>query len=103
MRSLIVSSDRFEDSELSEPLQQLQTKGVEVDIAAPQQGPIIGKHEQRVGAGLALSAVGAEYYDLLLLPGDEEVVVDGNLFTLGQAADIRAFMRAIFGITGLSR
>ena len=36
MRALIVSSDRFEDSELSEPLQQLQAKGVEVDIAAPQ-------------------------------------------------------------------
>jgi len=28
MRALIVSADRFEDSELSEPLQQLQTKGV---------------------------------------------------------------------------
>lgn len=31
MRALIVSSDRFEDSELSEPLQQLHAKGVEVD------------------------------------------------------------------------
>jgi protease I len=48
MRALIVSSDRFEDSELSEPLQQLQAKGVEVDIAAPQQGPITGKHGHRV-------------------------------------------------------
>ena len=61
MRALIVSSDRFEDSELSEPLQQLQAKGDEVDIAAPQQGPITGKH------GLA---VRAEDYDLLL-PGGE--------------------------------
>jgi putative intracellular protease/amidase len=69
MRALIVSSDRFEDSELSEPLQQLQAKGVEVDIAAPQQGPITGKHGHRVSAGLALSAVHAEDYDLLLLPG----------------------------------
>jgi protease I len=168
MRALIVSSDRFEDSELSEPLRQLQAKGVEVDIAAPQQGPIVGKHGHRVSAGLALSAVRAEYYDLLLLPGGEapaslrkipeavaiarhflqadkpvaaichgpqlliatglmagrtatcyravrqeleaagvnylnrEVVVDGNLVTSRQPADIPAFMRAIFRITGLS-
>jgi archaeal arginyl aminopeptidase len=169
MRALIVSSDRFEDSELFEPLQQLQAKGVKVDIAAPQPGPITGKHGRRVSAGLALSAVRAEDYDLLLLPGgeapsrlrkipeavaiardflqadkpvaaichgpqlliatglmagraatcyravrqeletaganylDREAVVDGNLVTSRQPADISAFMRAIFGITGLSR
>jgi protease I len=71
MRALVVSADRFEDSELSEPLQQLQARGVEVDIAAPQQGPITGKHGHRVSAGLALSAVRAEDYELLLLPGGE--------------------------------
>jgi protease I len=71
MRALIVTSDRFEDSELSEPLQQLQAKGVEVDIAAPQQGSITGKHGLKVSAGLALNAVRAEDYDLLLLPGGE--------------------------------
>jgi protease I len=69
MRALIVSADRFEDSELSEPLQQLRARGVEVDIAAPQQGPITGKHGHTVSASLALSSVRAEDYDLLLLPG----------------------------------
>ena len=71
MRALILSSDRFEDSELSEPLKQLQAKGGDVDIAAPRQGSIIGKHGHRVSAGLALGAVRAEDYDLLLLPGGE--------------------------------
>jgi protease I len=71
MRALIVSSDRFEDSELSEPLQQLQARGVEVDIAAPQQGPITGKHGLTVSASVALNAVRAGDYDLLLLPGGE--------------------------------
>ena len=169
MRALVVSADRFEDSELSEPLQQLRARGVEVDIAALQQGPITGKHGHKVSAGLALSAVRAEDYDLLLLPGgeapaslrkvldavaiarhflqvdkplaaichgpqlliatgpmagrtatcyravrqeleaaganylDRKVVVDGNLVTSRQPADIPAFMRAIFRITGLSR
>lgn len=69
MRALIISSDRFEDSELAEPLRQLRAKGVEVDVAAPQKGPIIGKHGLRVDAGLALDAVRPEDYDLLLLPG----------------------------------
>ena len=36
MRALIISADRFQDSELAEPLHQLQAKGVEVDLAAPQ-------------------------------------------------------------------
>jgi len=169
MRALIVSCDRFEDSELSEPLQQLQEKGVEVDIAAPQPGTITGKHGHRVNARLALGAVQAEDYDLLLLPGGEapaslrkvpeavaiarrflqadkpvaaichgpqvliatglmagrtatcyravrheleaagvnylnhEVVVDRNLVTSRQPADLPAFMRATFRITRLSR
>ena len=70
MRALIVSADRFEDRELSEPLQQLEAKGVQVDIAASRLGPITGKHGLRVSAGLTLSAVRVEDYDLLLLPGE---------------------------------
>ncbi len=92
MRALIVSSDRFEDSELSEPLQQLQAKGVEVHIAAPQHGPITGKHGHRVSAGLTLSAVRAEDYDLLLLPGGE---APASLRKIPEAAAIaRHFLQA---------
>lgn len=71
MRALILSSDRFEDSELLKPLQQLWAKGILVDIAAPQKGTITGKHRRRASADLALGAVRAEDYDLLLLPGGE--------------------------------
>ncbi len=79
MRALIVSSDRFEDSELSEPLQKVLEKGVEVDIAAPQQGPITGKHGHKVNAGLTLSAVRVEDYDLLLaLPGHLNRITPGR-------------------------
>lgn len=167
MRALIISSDRFEDSELAEPLHQLRAKRVEVDVAAPQKGLITGKHGHKVCAGLVLDAVRPEDYNLLLLPGgkapaslrmnpkavaiarhflqadkpvaaichgpqvliatgllagrtatcyhdmrqeleaagvnyqDREVVVDGNLITSRQPADIPAFMRAIFRIMGL--
>jgi protease I len=168
MRVLILSADGFEDSELAEPLHQLQAKGVAVDVAAPQKGPIAGKHGRVAAAGLALDAVRPQDYDLLLLPGgrapaslrknpravaiarqflqaekpvaaichgpqlllatgllagrsatcyrdvrreleaagvkyeNREVVVDGNLVTSRQPADIPAFMRAIFRILGLS-
>ncbi|HWE16374.1 MAG TPA: DJ-1/PfpI family protein, partial [Hyphomicrobiaceae bacterium] len=92
MRALVVSADRFEDSELCEPLQQLQARGVEVDIAAPQQGPITGKHGHKVSAGLALSAVRAEDYDLLLLPGGE---APARLRKVPEAVDIaRHFLQA---------
>jgi protease I len=162
MRALIISTDRFEDSELSEPLRQLQAKGVTVDVAAPQKGVITGKHGYEVEAGLALAEVKPGDYDLLVLPGgkaparlqknaqavaiaryflqagkpvaaichgpqllipsgllagrtatcyrdmvqelkaagvdyqDREVVVDGNLITSRQPADLPAFMQAIF-------
>ncbi len=162
MRALIISAYRFEDSELDEPLYQLRAKGLEVDVAAPQQGFITGKHGRKVGVGLALDAVRPQDYDLLVVPGgkapatlqknpaavaiarhflaagkpvaaichgpqvliatgllagrtatcyrrmrhelevagvnyqDCEVVVDGNLISSRQPADIPAFMRAIF-------
>jgi protease I len=167
MRALIVSADRFEDSELTEPLYQLRARGLEVDVAAPQKGFITGKHGHRVEAGLALDAVRPEDYDLLVLPGgkapatlqknpdavaiarhflvagkpvaaichgpqvliatgllagrtatcyrkmrqeletagvnyqDREVVVDNNLISSRQPADIPAFMQAIFQVIGL--
>lgn len=168
MRALIISADLFEDSELVEPLRQLRAKRVEVDVAAPQKGPIVGKHGHTVSAGRALETVEPEAYDLLILPGgeapaslrnnpeavavarhfleagkpvaaichgprvliasgllagrsatcyrdmkaeleaagvnyrDREVVVDGNLITSRQPADIPAFMQAIFRIMGLT-
>jgi hypothetical protein len=57
MRALIISSDQFEDIELSEPLRQLQAKGVAVDLIASLKGSITGKHGHKVEAGLALDEV----------------------------------------------
>jgi protease I len=71
MRALIVSADRFEDSELIEPVRQLAAKGVAVEIAAPRAGAITGKHGSVVHADLALAAVRPEQYDLLIIPGGE--------------------------------
>jgi protease I len=166
MRVLILSADRFEESELLEPLHQLEEKGLQVTLAAPQRGVITGKHGHKVHADLALDSVVPEEYELLLLPGgkapaqlqknvdavaiarhfllaakpvaaichgpqvliatgllagrsatcyrsmraemeaagvhylDRKVVVDGNLITSRQPADLAAFIEAIFNLIG---
>ena len=69
MRAIILSGEQFEDSELLEPYECLKGAGMIVDIAAPQQGMIKGKHGHQVHANLALEEVAPEDYDLLILPG----------------------------------
>ncbi|MBE0548205.1 MAG: type 1 glutamine amidotransferase [Rubrivivax sp.] len=161
MKALIVSADRFEDSELLEPARRLREAGVAVDIASTRRGVITGKHGHRVEVDKLVGAVDAADYDMLLLPGgqapaalrgdaavlrlvcsfvaaakpvaaichgpqllaaagvlqgrratgyrtvagellgagaayeDREVVVDGNLITSRQPADLPAFMDAV--------
>ncbi|MGD8743911.1 MAG: DJ-1/PfpI/YhbO family deglycase/protease [Granulosicoccaceae bacterium] len=69
MRVLILSADLYQDSELTEPLRQLQAKGIMADVAAPRRGVITGMHGSQVDAVLSLDEVQPAHYDLLLLPG----------------------------------
>ena len=71
MKALIVSADRFEDSELLEPARRLREQGVAVDIASMRPGVIVGKHGQRVAVDKTVGVLDAADYDLLLLPGGE--------------------------------
>jgi protease I len=69
MKTLIISADGFEDSELVEPCQKLAQAGIAVDIASLKKGPITGKHGHAVEASFAVSDVNAADYDALILPG----------------------------------
>lgn len=72
MKALIVTAERFEDSELFVPKDALEKAGVQVDVAAPEKGhQFHGKHGGTLIADLTLRDVDAEQYDLLLLPGGE--------------------------------
>ena len=71
MKALIVSADRFEDSELLDPVQRLREEGVAVDVASTRTGRITGKHGHRVEVDKTVDALDAADYDLLLLPGGE--------------------------------
>ncbi|HZP93826.1 MAG TPA: DJ-1/PfpI family protein [Burkholderiales bacterium] len=70
-RVLILAADGFEDSELLVPLYRLREEGYAVDVAAPHAGQILGKHGYQ----------------------DAEVVVDHNVVTARQPADLPAFLR----------
>ena len=161
MKALIVSADKFEDSELLVPYYRLLEEKIETYIASIETGDIIGKHGYNVVATLSLDQLKPSLYDLLILPGgkapallrknkkllamvrqffeegktvaaichgpqvlvsagvitgkkvtcyrtiakevlaaggnyrDQEVVVDGNLITSRQPADLPDFMREI--------
>lgn len=69
MRVLTISADKFEDSELTEPVEALKSAGVDVDIASLSTGTITGKKGAEVEANLDVDQADASAYDMLLLPG----------------------------------
>jgi protease I len=71
MKVLIVSADRFEDTELLLPYYRFQEEGITVDIASLERGRIKGKHGYEARADLAIGDVQPEDYDALLLPGGQ--------------------------------
>lgn len=91
-RILILSADRFEDSELQVPVERLRAAGFGVDIAAPMKGAISGKHGHRVEAGLAIHEVQPDDYAALVLPGGTAPALLRHMPKVLELA--RAFMRA---------
>jgi len=69
MKVLILSADRFEDSELLVPLARLRAAGMDVDIGSFAIGTIHGKHDASAHANCAIRDIRPENYDALLLPG----------------------------------
>lgn len=69
MRVLMISADRFEDTELLVPLYRLEEADIGVDVASLERGSIEGKHGYRVEAGRSVDEVKFADYDMLLLPG----------------------------------
>lgn len=72
-RILIMATHGFEQSELLQPLAQLQKKGAKVDVTAPEAGQIKSWKDKNWGApvdvDLTLDDVQVGDYDALVLPG----------------------------------
>lgn len=69
MKALIITADRFEDSELQVPYERVREAGIDVDIASPKKGIIVGKHGTRVRVDKSLDQIDPDAYDALILPG----------------------------------
>lgn len=69
MRALIISADRYEDSELLVPYYRFLEEGIEVDIASMKKGTITGKHGYEIEATKTFAEVRPDEYDILVLPG----------------------------------
>lgn len=69
MKALILSADKFEDSELLVPFYRLQEAGYTVEIASLNRGLIRGIHDYEVTAGKTFAEVDPADYSILVLPG----------------------------------
>ena len=72
MKTLIISADNFEDTELLVPYYRVLEEGHDVDIASMKKGKIRGKKGYEVEANKALRDVNPDDYDLLILPGGNQ-------------------------------
>lgn len=90
MKILIISADRFEDTELLVPYYRFREEEMSVDIASLEPGRIKGKHGYEVQANLAIEDVHPDYYEALLLPGGEAPEA------LRHSAHVHEVVRAFF-------
>lgn len=65
---LIISANKFEDTELEYPLNQLKAKGAKITIAGPSKEPFYGKGGRKVKPDIAFDDLSSNF-DLLILPG----------------------------------
>jgi len=69
VRTVILTADKFEDTELIVPYFRLLEAGARVDIAAPDMDSISGEHGYVVAPDLTIDDVDPDRYDLLIVPG----------------------------------
>jgi protease I len=69
MKTLILSADDFEDSELLVPMYRLEEAGHRVDVASVQAGVIRGMHGYEVRVDKSFEEIDPSEYGVLILPG----------------------------------
>lgn len=74
-RVLILATDGFEQSELTEPRKALEAAGIETIVASPKHGEIKGWKRgdwgEKVKVDAGLDEVAADDFDALMLPGGQ--------------------------------
>ena len=75
MKALIISADKFEDSELLVPYYRLKEAGVEVTVASMRREIITGLHGYEVTVNKTLAEINPDDYAILVLPGGKAPAV----------------------------
>ncbi len=65
----ILATDKFEDSELADPMQAVKDAGAQVTVVSNKQGEITGENGTAVLVDAIVDQVTADDYDGLLIPG----------------------------------
>jgi len=90
---LILTADKFEDMELFFPYFRLLEEGIEVDIAAPKKGHIVGEHGYDLEVEKSFDDVRAADYDLLIIPGGSP---DGAPAVVRKDSRAQAIVKSFF-------
>jgi len=69
MKALIISADKFEDTELLVPYYRLKEAAIDVVVASLSRGTIKGKHGYEVVVDKTLDDINPDDYEILVLPG----------------------------------
>ena len=65
----IISTNDFEDSELTSPKEAVEAAGATTTVIAPETGEITGKNGTTVKVDITTAEANASDYDALILPG----------------------------------
>jgi protease I len=91
IRAVILTADKFEDTELIVPYFRLLDAGARVDIAAPTIDRVGGEHGYSLEPDLTISAVDPDDYDVLVVPGG---LPDGAPATVRDTPGAQAIARS---------
>lgn len=71
-RIALLATDKFEDSELTKPLEALESAHATVDIISNKAGSIVGKNNTEIAVDITIEDASSDDYDGLLIPGGVE-------------------------------
>jgi protease I len=87
----LLATNKFEDSELTQPMQAVTDAGAEVTVISLENGQIEGEHGTKVEVNAVVDGVQAADFDGLLIPGGVK-----NPDDMRQNQEAVAFVKSFF-------
>jgi protease I len=87
-KAVVLTADKFEDTEVYVPVFRLLEAGWHVDIAAPTMDTIHGKNGYTLQPTKTIDEVNADEYNLLIIPGGDPDGAPGTVRKIKKAQEI---------------